>query len=58
MVWGTMLQTQGSGKAILAREFKYWQQSWRDGSAVKSTDWSSKGAEFKSHNHMVAHNHR
>jgi hypothetical protein len=25
----------------------------RDGSAVKSTDCSSEGPEFKSHNHMV-----
>jgi len=24
---------------------------------VKSTDCSSRGPEFKSHNHMVAHNH-
>ena len=27
---------------------------WWDGSAVKSTDCSSRGPEF---NHMVAHNH-
>jgi hypothetical protein len=30
---------------------------WRDGSVVKSTVCSSKGPEFKSHNHMVAHNY-
>ena len=32
-------------------------EGWRDGSADKSTDCSSEGPEFKSHNHMVAHNH-
>ena len=30
---------------------------WRDGSAVKSTDRSSRGPEFNSSNHMMAHNH-
>jgi hypothetical protein len=32
-------------------------RSWRDGSVVKSTDCSFRGPEFKSRNHMVAHNH-
>jgi hypothetical protein len=30
---------------------------WQDGSVGKSTDCSLEGLEFKSHNHMVAHNH-
>jgi hypothetical protein len=30
---------------------------WRDCLAVKSANCSSKGSEFKSSNHMVAHNH-
>jgi hypothetical protein len=30
---------------------------WWEGSSVKSTDCSSEGPEFKSHNHRVAHNH-
>ena len=34
-----------------------YKKGWRDGSAVKSTDYSSEGPEFKSHNYMVAHNH-
>ena len=34
------------------------QRGWRDGSVLKSTDCSSRGAEFKSQQpHMVAHNH-
>ena len=32
-------------------------QGWRDDSAVKSTDCSSRGTQFKSSNHMVAQNH-
>jgi hypothetical protein len=28
---------------------------WRDGLAVKSTDCSSRGPEFKSQHHVVAH---
>jgi hypothetical protein len=30
---------------------------WRDGSAGKRAECSSKGPEFKSRNHMVAHIH-
>ena len=30
---------------------------WRDGSVVKSTGCFSRGLEFISQNHMVAHNH-
>ncbi|CAO2610004.1 C-type lectin domain family 18 member B [Lemmus lemmus] len=30
---------------------------WRDGSEVKRTDCSSRGPEFNSSNHMVAHSH-
>jgi hypothetical protein len=32
-------------------------EGWSDGSVVKSTDRSSRNSEFKSSNHMVAHNH-
>ena len=32
-------------------------KDWRDGSVVKHTDCSSRGPEFNSSNHMVAHNH-
>jgi hypothetical protein len=32
-------------------------RGWRVGSVVKNTDYSSRGPEFNSHNHMVAHNH-
>ena len=28
---------------------------WRDGSVAKSTDCSTRGSEFNSSNHMVAH---
>jgi hypothetical protein len=30
---------------------------WRDGSVVKNTDCSSRGPEFNSQKHMMAHNH-
>jgi hypothetical protein len=30
---------------------------WRDGSAVGSTDCSSRGPEFKLQRYMMAHNH-
>jgi hypothetical protein len=30
-------------------------ENWRDGSAIKSTDCSSKGSNLS--NHIVAHNH-
>jgi hypothetical protein len=37
---------------------KIWEGwGWRDGSAVKSTDCSSRGSEFNSQQHMMAHNH-
>jgi hypothetical protein len=32
-------------------------QDWRDGSVIKSTGCSSRGPEFNSQQHMVAHNH-
>lgn len=32
-------------------------KGWRDGSAVKSTDFSSTGPEFNSQQSLVYHNH-
>jgi hypothetical protein len=42
--YGKFKTTQGYKKSC----FKKQQRGWRDGSAVKSTDCSSKGPEFKS----------
>jgi hypothetical protein len=33
------------------------EMDWRDGLTIKSTDCSSRGPEFNSRNHIVAHNH-
>jgi hypothetical protein len=32
-------------------------EGWRDVSVIKSTDCSSRGPEFNSSNHMMAHNY-
>jgi hypothetical protein len=44
-------------KHILKVHVKMLLLGWPGGSAVKNTDCSSKGPEFKSHNNMMAHNH-
>ncbi|EGV92360.1 hypothetical protein I79_000935 [Cricetulus griseus] len=42
-------------KRRVFKEPKPW--GWGDGSEIKSSGCSSKGPEFNSSNHMVAHNH-
>jgi hypothetical protein len=38
----------GDGEVTIGSSIKRYERGWRDGSAVKSTDCSSRGPEFKS----------
>jgi hypothetical protein len=42
---------------IASKQTKNKNRLWRDGSAVKNTDCSSRGLDSIPRNHMVAHNH-
>jgi hypothetical protein len=52
----TIQQTRANNKAYMSNKMVLL-GGWRDGLAVKSTGYSSRGSEFNFQHHLVAHNH-